>query len=54
MGGLTGLKKTVSKRAIAVLIEIRFSFMLISGSLRLIAHIPWPLSQSNPWNCIIQ
>ena len=18
------------------------------------AHIPWPLSQSNPWNCIIQ
>ena len=17
-------------------------------------HIPWPLSQSNPWNCIIQ
>ena len=20
----------------------------------ILAHIPWPLSQSNPWNCIIQ
>ena len=20
----------------------------------IMAHIPWPLSQSNPWNCIIQ